>query len=270
MATSDFKPALLVVDFQEDFCPPNGSLAVAGGRDIAPVVNALLRLPFSLKLATKDWHPPSHVSFAANHPGAQPYVSTIVIKHPSSVSLPSPPSPPLHPKPQPHSRPRPRPPTSSPTPPPSRSDPPAAPIHSYETRLWPTHCVQHTSGAELAPELDASALDAVVEKGTDARVEMYSAFYDPLRVCDTGLAATLRREGVTHVFVVGLAADYCVRSTAEDAAREGFETVVVEEGTRAVDPVAWEDMRGKLEGVSVVSVDGEDVGRVMGLGSGTR
>nr|POF07685.1 nicotinamidase [Quercus suber] len=52
---------------QEDFCPPNGSLAVPGGRDIAPAINELLRQPFDLKIATRDWHPADHVSFAENH-----------------------------------------------------------------------------------------------------------------------------------------------------------------------------------------------------------
>jgi nicotinamidase-related amidase len=139
---------------------------------------------------------------------------------------------------------------------------PALELASYETRLWPVHCVQHSPGACLVPELDAGALDGVIEKGTDDRVETYSAFYDPLRVCDTGLVALLRRERVSHVYVVGLAADYCVRSTAEDAAREGFVTSIVEEGTRAVDPAAWVAARDALNSVAVVSVGGVEVGRV--------
>nr|POE62914.1 nicotinamidase [Quercus suber] len=52
---------------EEDFCPPNGSLAVPGGRDIAPAINELLRQPFDLKIATRDWHPANHISFACNH-----------------------------------------------------------------------------------------------------------------------------------------------------------------------------------------------------------
>jgi nicotinamidase-related amidase len=128
--------------------------------------------------------------------------------------------------------------------------------------------VQGTPGAALLPELDLVRVDHIVEKGLDPRVEMYSAFYDPLsapRVCDSGLAPMLRAAGVSHVFVVGLAADYCVRSTAVDAAAEGFRTCIVREGTRAVDDKDWEEWEQKLGslGVSVVSVDGEEVERVV-------
>lgn len=102
---------------------------------------------------------------------------------------------------------------------------------------------------------------------------MYSAFYDPLvspRACDTGLAAALRAAGVTHVYVVGLAADYCVRHTALDARREGFETFLVEEATRAVDAAAWPQCRAEIQegGVRVVSVDGPEVGRLRSAGAG--
>lgn len=93
---------------------------------------------------------------------------------------------------------------------------------------------------------------------------MYSAFYTPFtspRVSDSGLAALLREAGTTHVYVVGLAADYCVRSTAADAAREGFVAVVIEEATRAVDPAGWAVCRGEMEaeGVRVVGWEGEEV-----------
>ncbi len=148
---------------------------------------------------------------------------------------------------------------------------PANARERYETRLWPVHCVQGTPGAELVPELDAARADRVLEKGVDPRVEMYSAFYDPLkhpRCSDSGLAGVLRGAGVTDVFVVGLAADYCVRFTAEDAAAEGFRTVIVAEGTRAVDEGAWEGLKKEIEGkgVRVVGVDGEEVTRVVELG----
>jgi len=96
---------------------------------------------------------------------------------------------------------------------------------------------------------------------------MYSAFYDPLakpRVSDSGLAAVLREKGVTDVYVVGLAFDYCVKCTAIDAANEGFKTFVVEEGTKAVDPSTWEEVKTELKakGVTVVRFEGEEVARV--------
>lgn len=108
----------------------------------------------------------------------------------------------------------------------------------------------------------------MVEKGQHPKVEMYSAFYDPLqkpRVSDSGLAARLKEAGITHAYVVGLAADYCVKYTAIDAASEGFETYVVEEGTRAVDERVWEgEVKKELEtkGVRIVKADGQEVRRV--------
>lgn len=230
MASSSppFVPALIVVDFQEDFCPPSGSLAIPQGRDIAPTVNELLSLPsFAVRIATQDWHPADHISFAANHhsPPKQPFVDSATVVNPHNAS------------------------------------------ESYETRLWPVHCVQGTKGAELVPELAADRVDVVVKKGTDARVEMYSAFYDPFespRVSDSGLARQLRDRGVTHVYVVGLAFDYCVSATAADAAKEGFVTYVVEEGTRAVDASGWDKCKEGLasKGVKVVSLEGEEVQRL--------
>ncbi|NMC20892.1 MAG: bifunctional nicotinamidase/pyrazinamidase [Thermogutta sp.] len=64
------KPALIVVDVQNDFCP-GGALAVPQGDEIVPVVNRLAER-FPIVVATQDWHPADHVSFAANHPGKQP------------------------------------------------------------------------------------------------------------------------------------------------------------------------------------------------------
>ncbi|KAK2069170.1 hypothetical protein P8C59_003774 [Phyllachora maydis] len=229
MADQDFKAALLVVDVQEDFCPPNGALAVPDGRSILPTINALLALPFAVKLATKDWHPTDHISFAANHAGKRAFVDSVTVANPHK------------------------------------------PEEQYTSRLWPVHCVQHTGGAALAAGLDTARLDGVVLKGTDARVEMYSAFYAPLgrpRVGDSGLAAALREARVSHVYVVGLAADYCVSATALDAAAEGFDTVVVAEGTRPVDARAWEATRREMlrrGGVRVVGCDGPEVRRVRQL-----
>lgn len=201
------------------------------GRAISPLVNRLLRLPiWTVRVATKDWHPADHVSFASNHPGdLKPFVDSTTIVNPYNEH------------------------------------------ESYVSRLWPVHCVQGTPGAELVPELDASMVDKVVEKGTDARVEMYSAFYDPFvnpRVSDSGLLALLKEKDVTDVYVVGLAADYCVKCTAADAAAEGFKTFLIEEGTRAVDSAQWEDAVKKElseKGVNVVSVQAGEVKR-LGLG----
>lgn len=139
---------------------------------------------------------------------------------------------------------------------------------TYSSRLWPVHAVQGTAGAELLPELDAGKLDRIVVKGTDPRVEMYSPFYDPFtspRVSDSGLVALLRDHAATDVYVVGLAADYCVQSCAEDAAKEGFRTYLIEECTRAVDPGNWPQCKKSIEGsgAKVVSLEGPEVLRLM-------
>merc|ERR1712093_485302 len=86
MAAPTFKPALIIVDLQEDFCPPNGTLAVDTGRAIIPTVNHLLGLPFALKIATKDWHPADHISFASSHPDKKPFVNTVTIVNPYNAS----------------------------------------------------------------------------------------------------------------------------------------------------------------------------------------
>ncbi|EHL02206.1 putative Nicotinamidase [Glarea lozoyensis 74030] len=82
----NFKPALIIVDVQEDFCPPNGTLAVPNGRDIIPPINTLLTLPFPLKIATQDWHPADHISFASNHANKKPLEDTIEVVNPLDTS----------------------------------------------------------------------------------------------------------------------------------------------------------------------------------------
>jgi nicotinamidase-related amidase len=145
---------------------------------------------------------------------------------------------------------------------------PTDPSKSDTTLLWPTHCVQETPGAEFVPELDVSKIDVVVDKGMNPDVEMYSAFSDPFRVSVSLLGETLKEEGVTDVFVVGLAADFCVKATAESAVVEGYMTYIVDEGTRAVMKETWEAEGKKAiegKGVKIVSVDGDEIQRVKDL-----
>ncbi|THX89801.1 Isochorismatase hydrolase [Aureobasidium pullulans] len=230
--TPSIKAALIIVDLQEDFCPPKGSLAVTDGRSIAPVINDLLKLPWTLRVATKDMHPKDHISFASQHPppNNKPFESSITIANPHN------------------------------------------PEETQTTNLWPDHCVAGSPGSELIPELDVSILDEVVEKGQDKRVEMYSAFCTPFlnpKIVETGLAKTLKEKGVTHVFCVGLAADFCVKATAIDAAKEGFETVVIREGTKGVEQGDEADKKLAQElkenNVKMVSVDGPEVAKVRDL-----
>ncbi|POS82093.1 hypothetical protein EPUL_006161, partial [Erysiphe pulchra] len=77
--------ALLVVDMQEDFCSKDGSLAIPNGSDTIPIINKLLDLPFALRIASKDWHPESHISFASNHPGREPFSDFIINRNPTKA-----------------------------------------------------------------------------------------------------------------------------------------------------------------------------------------
>lgn len=195
------------------------------------VINDLLNLPFVLKVATKDHHPQDHISFASNHEGKQPFTSFATICNPNN------------------------------------------PDEAYESRLWPDHCVVGTAGNELVNELDVGKVDLVLEKGTDPRVEMYSVFRPPLvnpplKESESGLEDILKEKGVTDVYFTGLAGDYCVRFSAIDCAKAkdaGWNTYVIEESTRCVDPGAgWEEARADMldAGVKVVSIKDNVVQRI--------
>ncbi len=103
--------------------------------------------------------------------------------------------------------------------------------------LWPDHCIQGSTGADfhpdVAPTIQRAA--AIIRKGANAAVDSYSAFFENDHQTPTGLAGLLRDLGVKRVFICGLAYDYCVRFTAEDAVREGFKAEVIEEATRAIE-----------------------------------
>lgn len=111
----------------------SGSLAVAGARDLAPLINSLSALPFSVVVATQDWHPEDHVSFASNHPNKKPLTDYVTLKNPN----------------------------------PDAGGPAEKP-----QRLWPVHCVQSSPGAELIKELDFTSIDLIVKKGMDSSMEM--------------------------------------------------------------------------------------------------
>jgi nicotinamidase/pyrazinamidase len=100
--------------------------------------------------------------------------------------------------------------------------------------VWPPHCVQGTTGAEFHPRLEVPPDAVVVSKGMDPEDDAYSCFQG----LDPGgrpFAAALGTRGVQRIFVGGLATDYCVKATALDATREGFEVVVLADAIRAVD-----------------------------------
>ncbi len=106
---------------------------------------------------------------------------------------------------------------------------------------WPPHCVAGTAGAQLAADLRLPPGTRVVDKGTRAEAEAYSAF------SGTGLADILRAQGVKRLVVAGLATDYCVLSTVRDALAEGFDVVVPEDAIRAVDACPGDGEKARKE-----------------------
>ena len=204
------KKALVLVDLQYDFCP-GGALAVPHGDQAIGVANRVAR-HFDLVVATQDWHPREHGSFAANHAGSKPY---------DVIDL-----------------------------------------DGLEQVLWPVHCVQGTHGAELHAELDLARVAKIFQKGTDPRVDSYSGFHDNGRRNSTGMGEWLRAEGVTTTYVLGLATDYCVKFTALDGARDGFEVYLIEDGCRAVDLAPGDGDRAieAMRAGGVTVIDSGDIG----------
>jgi nicotinamidase/pyrazinamidase len=193
--------ALIVVDVQNDFADPRGSLSVRGGADVIPVVNrqvALARAGRALVVCSQDWHP----------------------RH--------------------------------------------TPHFKRDGGIWPVHCVVDTWGAELHPSLDVPERTPIVRKGSNGE-DGYSAF--SMRDADSGqtvptmLQPLLQTAGVTEVVIVGLATDYCVRATALDAVRLGFDTVVLTDGIAAVDLQPGDGERALAEiqaaGVRLLRTSGE-------------
>ena len=101
--------------------------------------------------------------------------------------------------------------------------------------LWPDHCVQGTSGAAFHGSLKIPHASLILRKGTRRSIDSYSAFYENDRQTPTGLIGYLRERELKRVYLAGLALDFCVRYSAEDARRAGFEAFVIEDGCRGID-----------------------------------
>jgi nicotinamidase/pyrazinamidase len=124
--------------------------------------------------------------------------------------------------------------------------------------LWPTHCVQGTAGAEFHGGLDVTRASLVVRKGFRRGIDSYSALFENDHRTPTGLLGYLRERELKTVFVAGLALDFCVRFSAEDARKAGFEVVVIEDACRGIDldgsVAAAHRSFGEL-GISVISFE---------------
>jgi nicotinamidase/pyrazinamidase len=100
--------------------------------------------------------------------------------------------------------------------------------------LWPDHCIQNTPGAELHPDLNIPHAELILRKGFRRDVDSYSAFTENDRTTPTGLAGYLRERGLQRLFFTGLAYDFCVAFSALAAVKLGFESIVIDDLTRAV------------------------------------
>lgn len=174
--------ALILVDLQNDFCPM-GALEVAEGDQTIPIANQLMDY-YDLVIATQDWHPANHGSFAANH----------LWRKPGQV----------------------------------------IDLNGLDQILWPIHCVQGSYGAEFVATLDQHKIDKVFQKGTDPEIDSYSGFFDNGQRKSTGLGNYLKEKGISSVYILGLATDYCVKFTALDAVNLGFETHLIIDACRGV------------------------------------
>ena len=101
--------------------------------------------------------------------------------------------------------------------------------------LWPDHCVQGSFGAALADGLDIPHAQMIIRKGYHAHTDSYSSFFEADRKTPTGLTGYLFERGIERVYTVGLATDFCVSWSAQDAREHGFETYVIEDACRAID-----------------------------------
>ena len=127
--------------------------------------------------------------------------------------------------------------------------------------LWPDHCVQGTTGAELHRLLPTDGVAAIIRKGTDPLCDSYSGFRNNWNSRGerprTGLAGFLKERGIAEIFLCGLARDYCVNWSAQDAVEAGFQVQVLWDLTRPVDPKSNESVRGQLiaRGVHIIGSD---------------
>ena len=101
--------------------------------------------------------------------------------------------------------------------------------------LWPDHCIQGSKGAEFHPDLNIEQANAIIRKGSNPFIDSYSAFFENDRKTSTGLDGYLKSLEIEKISLVGLATDFCVNYSAQDAANLGYKVSVLEKMCRAID-----------------------------------
>jgi len=101
--------------------------------------------------------------------------------------------------------------------------------------LWPDHCVQGSKGSEFHPDLNIEQANAIIRKGSNPFIDSYSAFFENDKKTPTGLDGYLKSLEIEKINLVGLATDFCVNYSAQDAANLGYKVSVLEKMCRAID-----------------------------------
>lgn len=126
--------------------------------------------------------------------------------------------------------------------------------------LWPDHCVQNTLGAEFVKGLQTEGINKIIYKGNHSHVDSYSGFFNNARLGKTELDEYLKSHGVTDIYVVGLAADFCVKFTSLDGAELKYNTYFVKDLTKAVFPEKLEvSTYQKLKEVGVKIITSSEI-----------
>jgi nicotinamidase/pyrazinamidase len=135
-------------------------------------------------------------------------------------------------------------------------------LHGKDQVLWPPHCVQNTPGAEIL--LDTQLFKAVVQKGMDPRYDSYSGFQDDGGK-KTDMDEILKKAGIKQVVVYGIATDYCVKATAEDAAAAGYKVIMVKNLSRGVAPDTSAKALAEMKAKGITVVEDLDVVKLKGM-----
>jgi nicotinamidase/pyrazinamidase len=127
--------------------------------------------------------------------------------------------------------------------------------------LWPDHGIAATPTAAIHPDIDQTRIETIIRKGFRPKLDSYSAFFENDRRTPTGLEAWLRQRGFENLFLCGLATDFCVAWSAEDAARLGFRVSVIEDACRGIGlptqdgRTTIDDARARLTALGVRFID---------------